>query len=216
MFVIGLTGGVASGKSAVAACFIRRGVTVVDADQVSRDVVAPGQPLLQELTQLAGDEILDDQGALDRGALRQRLFADAALRHAVEALLHPAIAMAMGQQLALAQGPYAMLMVPLLVETGGEKMVDRVLVVDCPEALQLERLMARDTMTKEGAAAMLAAQATREQRLAKADDVIDNTGPLDVLDRAAEALHALYGRMATDLPLRKIHVHMPRDLHKKI
>lgn len=216
MFVIGLTGGVASGKSAVAACFARRGITVVDADQVSRDVVAPGQPLLQELAQLAGVEILDAQGALDRGTLRQRLFADTTLRHAVEALLHPAIGMAMGQQLALAQGPYAMLMVPLLIETGGEKMVDRVLVVDCPEAVQLERLMARDAMTEEGAAAMLAAQASREQRLAKADDVIDNTGSLDMLDRAVEALHALYGRMATDLQLRKVHVHMPCDLDKKI
>lgn len=212
MFVIGLTGGVGSGKSTVGSAFARRGITVVDADQVARDVVAPGQPLLQELVQLAGPDIVDDHGHLDRGALRRRLFADPDLRHAVEALLHPAIAQAMGQQLVIAQGPYAILMVPLLIETGGERMVDRVLVVDCPENMQLERLMARDGMSQEGAAAMLAAQATRQQRLAKADDVIENTGSLELLDHMVAALHNCYSRMSTDTVLRQIHIIMPRDL----
>lgn len=212
MFVIGLTGGIGSGKSAVGAGFARRGITVVDADQVARDVVAPGQPLLQDLVQLTGPEVLDDRGALDRGALRQRLFADPCLRHAVEGLLHPAIGQAMGQQLAIAQGPYAILMVPLLIETGGERMVDRVLVVDCPETMQLERLVARDAMSQEGATAMLAAQAARQQRLAKADDVIENTGSLELLDRMVAALHSCYSRMATDQELRQIRIAMPRDL----
>ena len=193
---IGLTGGIASGKSTVARLFAERGVPVIDLDQVAREVVEPGQPALEEITQLFGPEVLDADGRLDRAALRARVFRDPAARRQLEALLHPLILDASVRQVAAAGGPYQVIVAPLLVEFGLAGWVDRVLVVDCPAELQLERLMARDGSDEELARSILAAQASREERLAAADDVITNDGPPGLLDAAAAELDALYREIA--------------------
>lgn len=196
MLRIGLTGGVASGKSAVAALFVARGVAVLDTDVIAREVVEPGSHALAALVNALGGGILDDGGGLDRAELRRRLFADAATRREVEAILHPAILAELERQAGLAPGPYQVFVIPLLVESRLEHVVDRVLVVDCPEEEQLRRLMARDGETRASALAMLEAQASRERRLAAADDVIDNAGPVTGLPAQVEALDRKYREMA--------------------
>jgi len=191
---IGLTGGIASGKSRVAGLFAARGVPVIDTDQIAREVVEPGQPALAELFQTFGDSILQPDGRLDRRALRERVFADPAARRRLEALLHPRILAELERRSAAAGGPYQVLVIPLLVEGGRRTEVDRVLVVDCPEDTQLARLLARDGETEAGAQAILAAQASRAVRLAAADDVIVNDGTLAELEAAVTALDARYRR----------------------
>ncbi|MBY6203607.1 dephospho-CoA kinase [Halomonas denitrificans] len=194
--VIALTGGIASGKTAVSDRFAALGVPVVDTDLLARDVVAPGTPGLDDVVEAFGAELLDETGALDRRALRERIFGDADARRRLESLLHPRIVQAARQAIERAgsdpQVRYVVLVVPLLVETGLFEDADRVLVVDVPETLQLERLAARDGVGVEQARAAVAAQATREQRLAVADDVIDNTGSLDALDEEVERLDRQY------------------------
>jgi dephospho-CoA kinase len=189
---IGLTGGIASGKSAAAAAFARRGVPVIDADVIAREVVEPGTPALAAVVDAFGTGILQPDGRLDRRRLRALVFADAAERRRLEAILHPAIRAESAARVAAARSPYVVLAIPLLAETGGRERVDRVLVVDCPEALQLARLLERDGETPAQAAAILAAQASRADRLALADDRIDNSGSLAALDAAVGALHARY------------------------
>jgi len=196
MLRIGLTGGIASGKSTVAELFAARGVTVLDTDRIAREVVEPGQPALAALVQALGSDILSRDGRLDRALLRRRIFADAAARRTVEGILHPAILEALGRQSVVAPGPYQVLVIPLLVEGDYAGLVDRVLVVDCPEELQVERLMNRDGETREGALAMLAAQVSRRERLAAADDVIVNDGPAGVLERQVAGLDSKYREMA--------------------
>ena len=196
MLRIGLTGGIASGKSTVAELFAGRGVTVLDTDRIAREVVEPGQPALAALVQALGSDILSRDGRLDRALLRRRIFADAAARRTVEGILHPAILEALGRQSVVAPGPYQVLVIPLLVEGDYAGLVDRVLVVDCPEELQVERLMNRDGETREGALAMLAAQVSRRERLAAADDVIVNDGPAGVLERQVAGLDSKYREMA--------------------
>src|SRR5262245_54964575 len=169
MLRIGLTGGIASGKSTVAQLFAARGATVLDTDAIAREVVEPGTPGLAALVAALGGGILDASGRLDRAELRRRVFADAATRREVEAVLHPAIVAELERQSRQAPGPYQVFVIPLLVEGGLEHIVDRILVVDCPEEEQLRRLVARDGETREAAIRMLAAQATRERRLAEAD-----------------------------------------------
>lgn len=191
-FRVALTGGIASGKSTVARCFEELGVPVIDMDAVAREVVEPGQPLLEALFARFGAGIRRPDGSLDRTALRAIVFADPAARQDLEALTHPAIREASEAHAARASGPYLIMAIPLLAETGGRNRFDRVLVVDCDESVQLARLRARDGGSPEQARAILAAQATREQRLAIADDVIRNDGGLDHLRRQAEALHARY------------------------
>ena len=187
MLRIGLTGGIASGKSMVAGLFAARGVAVIDADRIAREVVEPGRPALAELIRTLGPEILDPQGSLDRARLRRRIFEDAGARRTVEDILHPAILAEMARQAAAAPGPYQLLVIPLLVEGGRRGLVDRVLVVDCDEQQQVERLMRRDGETRESAARALTAQATRAQRQAAADDVIVNDGdPAGLAVRVAE------------------------------
>ena len=209
MFIVGLTGGIASGKSTVAERFARHGVPVVDADALARQVVEPGQPALARLIETYGPDIMDADGRLDRERLRQRVFADPEQRRALDRIMHPAIGLAMQQALRAAQGPYVILMVPLLVETGQHRMVNRVLVVDVPEALQIERLMARDGSDADQAAAILAAQATRAQRLAAAHDIVNNAGLPEALDAAVDRLHAAYSAMAVDPAAREHRLSLP-------
>jgi dephospho-CoA kinase len=193
---IGLTGGIASGKSTVARRFSELGVPVIDADESSRSVVAPGQPGLSQVVKTFGSEVLNAKGALDRQALRDVIFADESRRRDLEAILHPLIRADMERQAASAIGPYLVLAIPLLVEGGATDRVDRILVVDVDEAVQLERLMARDSQTLAQAGAILAAQANRASRLKAADDVLVNAGTVSELRQAVDRLHQRYLSLA--------------------
>ena len=197
MLRIGLTGGIASGKTTVAALFADKGATVIDTDRIARDIVEPGTPALAALVNALGGGILDDAGRLDRAGLRRRLFADATVRRSVEAILHPAILAELERRAAHASGPYQVLVVPLLVDGRHEGLVDRVLVVDCPEEVQIRRLMERDDETRADAIRMLASQISREQRLAAADDVLENDGSAAELEPQVAALDRKYREMAT-------------------
>lgn len=194
--IVALTGGIASGKTAVSDAFAARGVPVVDTDRLAREVVAPGSSALEEVFSAFGDAIRADDGGLDRAALRQRIFRDPEARGRLEAILHPRIVALAEQRLAQIDAPYAVLVVPLLVETGLFSDIDRVLVVDVPESLQIERLMHRDGTDRREAEAALAAQATRARRLAAADDVIDNRGDFEALHSRVAELDAKYRRRA--------------------
>ena len=195
-FRVALTGGIASGKSTVADLFAQLGVPVIDTDLIARQVVAPGQPALAEIVAAFGPGVLDAEGGLDRRRMRERIFADPGARHRLEAILHPAIRAEMERQSAAAAGADQLLVIPLLAEGGRRAHVDRVLVVDVPEELQLERLAGRDQVTAEQARASLEAQATRAQRLGIADDVISNTGPMDELRGKVAELHEKYLALA--------------------
>jgi dephospho-CoA kinase len=198
MLRIGLTGGIASGKTTVADLFAARGATVLDTDVIAREVVEPGRPALAALVNALGSDILDGDGRLDRAGLRRELFDNEATRREIEALLHPAILSELERQAREAPGPYQVFVIPLLVENRLEKIVDRVLVVDCSEDEQARRLMARDGESRESARRMLAAQATREQRLAYADDVVDNDGPAAGLAAQVAALDLKYRGLAAN------------------
>lgn len=191
-WLVGLTGGIGSGKSAVAARFAGHGVHVVDADDAARWVVEPGEPGLGGLVALLGEGILQPDGRLDRGVLRNMIFADPDLRKQVEQLLHPLIRQAIDVNLANALSEYAVLVSPLLIEGGQYKRVQRVLVVDVPQALQLQRVMQRDAVEEARARAILQAQLPRDERLRYADDVIGNDGSLAALDVRVAELHRQY------------------------
>jgi len=191
-WVLGLTGGIASGKSTVGAEFARLGATVIDLDVVSRQEVEPGSPLLERIVSRFGAELRRRDGSLDRRALRSRVFADAALRRELEALTHPAIVQRTRELIAAATGPYVVVQNPLLAENKARVGYDRVLVVDCPVETQRQRLAARDGSEPREVAAMLAAQASREARLAVADDVLVNDGTLEQLRASVAALHRRY------------------------
>lgn len=197
MLRIGLTGGIASGKTTVANLFAGKGATVIDTDRIARDVVEPGMPALAALVNALGGGILDDDGRLDRAGLRRRLFADTVTRRTVESILHPAILAELEYRAAHAEGPYLVLVVPLLVDGRHEGLVDRVLVVDCPEETQISRLIERDDETRADAIRMLASQISREQRLAAADDVIKNDGPPVELEARVAVLDRKYREMAS-------------------
>src|SRR5712672_1985867 len=192
---IGLTGGIASGKSTVAQRFIELGIPVIDADKSSRFVVAPGQPGLTELTKRFGAGILTADGELDRRTLRNLVFADPQLRRDLEAILHPLIRMDMERRAGAAAGPYLVMAIPLLVEGGNPGRVDRILVVDIDEDVQLSRAVASAFTTLKQARAILEAQAPRAARLKAADDVIVNSGTVSDLRRAVDALHERYLRL---------------------
>jgi dephospho-CoA kinase len=196
MLRIGLTGGIASGKSTVAQLFGARGATVLDADAIAREVVEPGTHGLAALVNALGGGILDHDGRLNRAELRRRMFLDAATRRDVEAILHPAIVAELERQADKAPGPYQVFVIPLLVEGNYGHIVDRVLVVDCPEDEQLRRLVQRDGGTREDALRVLEAQAPREQRLAAADDVIRNEGLMAALSAQVAALDRKYRELA--------------------
>ncbi len=190
--LVALTGGIASGKSAVADRFAQLGVPVLDTDRIARDIVEPGTPTLAKLVEAFGPDILDSEGRLNRRRMRERVFANPDDRARLNAITHPAIRAELARRSASAGGAYQVHVIPLLVETGRTRDYDRVLVVDCPREVQIQRLMARDGATAEQAEAILAAQATREQRLAVADDVIVNTGTLDELYQRVDELHRKY------------------------
>ena len=199
-FRVALTGGIASGKTTVADLFGSLGIPLIDSDIIAREVVEPGQPALAAVTQAFGNSVLGADGRLDRRRLREIIFADAGARARLEAILHPAIRAETERQSAAAarSGPYQVLVIPLLTEGGRRDHVDRVLVVDAPEAVQVERLMARDSVTLEQAQASLRAQAQREARLQLADDVVTNNGLIDELRAQVAALHALYVKLAAE------------------
>jgi len=193
---LGLTGGIASGKSTVARLFAAQGVPVIDLDQVAREVVAPGEPLLEAILARFNAPIRLPDGGLDRRALRELVFADPAARAELEALTHPAIRALAEQHSARAGGPYQVIVDPLLAERGSAGRYDRVLVVDCDEGLQRDRLAHRDGSSPAQVEAMLAAQATRAQRRAVAHDVLDNKGLEADLEPVVSALHARYLQLA--------------------
>src|SRR5215470_18854626 len=191
-FRVGLTGGIASGKSTVAKFFGALGVPIIDTDQVARDVVEPGQPPLERLVERFGTTILTPDGHLDRPALRHLVFSDPKARADLEALTHPAIGAAMEERSAAAGGRYQILVIQLLVEKNLSSHVDRVLVVDCDEELQIARLRDRDGSTPEQVQAILRAQAPRAARIKAADDVIHNDRDMSAVRDQVAALHARY------------------------
>ena len=193
---IGLTGGIASGKSAVAGMFAEHGVPVIDTDDVARQVVEPGQPGLDAVIDRFGRDLLTPEGDLDRRGLRKHVFDDANQRRDLEAILHPLIRTRTLELANRAGGPYHVLVVPRLVETGFDALVDRVLVVDCPEDQQRSRLLARDDETPARIDRILAAQVDRDARLAIADDIVDNAGSLAQTRAQVAELHAKYLQIA--------------------
>ncbi len=195
-YVVGLTGGIGSGKTAVSDRFKVLGITVVDADVASRVVVEPGRPALQRIAEHFGSDILLDNGQLNRAELRKRIFQDETERLWLEGLLHPLIRQEIMDGLNNASSPYALLVSPLLIESGQSKFTRRVLVVDVPEELQLSRTVARDNNSADQVKAIMSAQASREQRLQHADDVIVNDGSLEQLHQKVQELHEKYLSLA--------------------
>ncbi|WP_456412350.1 dephospho-CoA kinase [Thiolapillus sp.] len=193
MLKIGLTGGIASGKTMVSNHFAHLGAPVIDTDQISRELVEPGKPALADIQNQFGARFLLADGSLNRRLLREHIFTDAAAKAALEAILHPAIRTETKRRLSrIKNEPYAILVVPLLVENNLDAMVDRVLLLDVPESLQIQRVCQRDGGSKEQAKRILAAQAPREARRNIADDIILNTGTLQDLHRQVEKLHEHY------------------------
>ena len=191
-WILGLTGGIGSGKSAVAQHFIDLGIHLVDADHEARWVVEPGRRALAKIAERFGPQVLQADGSLDRTALRQLVFQDEAQRRWLEGLLHPLIFQEIAQYLARAESPYAILVSPLLVESGQHRITQRVLVVDAPEHLQLQRSMDRDNSSEEQIRAILKAQTSREERLRHAHDILTNDKDLTWLKGEVERLHQFY------------------------
>ncbi len=198
-FVVGVTGGIGSGKTTVCREFEIFGVPVIDTDQVARDVVAPGTPGLAAVVQAFGTEILSSDGQLDRRRLRQVVFANPALRVQLEGILHPLIRRETDARVLAAAYPYCMVCIPLLVERGGGNRVERVLVIDVPEDVQVARVMHRDELTAPEVAAIMLSQASREDRLAAAHDVLENSGDIAELRPRIAALHARYLQLADEV-----------------
>jgi len=192
MLVIGLTGGIGSGKSTAADYFSALGVPVIDADEISHALTRPHQPALARITEAFGSDILDMNGALDRGQLRALVFEHPDLRKKLEAILHPLIRNEMHKLIETIDAPYCILSIPLLFETEQQDMVDRVLVIDAPPELQIKRSSQRDKRDEEELEAILGAQMDRKQRLSLADDVIVNDSTLDSLKQKVETLHRKY------------------------
>ncbi len=197
---VGLTGGIASGKSTVARLFGELGADVIDTDEIARALVAPGSTALGQIVERFGADLLTPDGALDRRRLRTIVFADPAGRRELEAILHPPIRAEALARAAASSAPYVILVVPLLFETGFDRLVDRRLVVDCPESQQIDRLVARDGVSATEARAMLAAQMPREERKQRAEDCIDNSGSLESTRVRVQELHAQFLLLATNCP----------------
>ncbi|MCW4454706.1 dephospho-CoA kinase [Flavobacterium sp. MXW15] len=198
-FIVGLTGGIAAGKSEVSRRFEALGIVVADADLAAREVVAPGSPALEQIANHFGAQVLLSDGTLDRAQLRERVFASTEARQLLESITHPAIRKRVREICEAATSPYAIAAIPLLAEAGGRQhypWLDRILVVDAPEPVQHARLMQRDGIDAELADRMIAAQTNREQRLALADDVISNDGDPAHLDEAVRSLDARYRAFA--------------------
>ena len=189
---IGLTGGIASGKSTVADLFAEHDVPIIDTDVIARQLVQLGMPALDEIRTAFGDAVFDSQGQLDRASMREVVFSDASRREQLESILHPRIRDEAIAQSGATNGPYQIIVVPLLVESPMRDLMDRVLVVDCDEETQLNRLLARDAGNEDQARRILAAQASRADRLGIADDVISNDGDLETTRQQVDALHEKY------------------------
>ena len=200
-YIVGLTGGIGSGKTTVADRLLEAGAALVDTDAIAHELTAAGGAAMPLLRQAFGDAIATPDGALDRAAMRRLVFADASARARLESILHPLISALSDQRCRAATAPYVILAVPLLVESGQyRERCDRIAVVDCPESLQIERVMARSGLARAEVEAILAAQASRQQRLAMADDVIDNGGDKADLDAQLTALHRKYLAAALKKP----------------
>lgn len=196
--VIGLTGGIGSGKTMATDHFARLGITVVDADLASRVVVEPGRPALEDIARHFGPDVLQPDGSLNRPALRAIVFADPAARKVLERITHPRIAEEIARQLAASTSPYTILVSPLLFESGQDRFANRTVLVDTTEALQQQRAARRDGVSEEQIKAIMAVQMSRDDRLARADDVLLNDGDLNHLHAAVEALHQRYLALAAD------------------
>jgi dephospho-CoA kinase len=189
---IGLTGGIGSGKTAASDHFARLGAEVIDSDLISRELVEPGQPALNEIVATFGEQVLTPERRLDRARLRKRVFDDTEARHRLEQILHPRIRATMLDRAEKSPAPYVVLVIPLLFETGQQALVDRILLIDVPEEIQRARVARRDRLDPAQIDAILRAQTDRDTRLREADDVIRNDGSLSGLHTAVEALHRKY------------------------
>lgn len=198
--IIGLTGGIGSGKTTVANLFAERGIVLVDTDLIAREVVEPGQPALQQIAKHFGAQTLNADGTLDRAALRRKVFADPEQRRWLEQLTHPLIRQATLQQLQQAASAYVILVSALLLETDQHQLCDHILVVDVPESIQIERTVQRDSNSSEQVKAIIAAQCGRQQRLEQADSVIDNTLSLTQLEKQIDRLDQEF-RVLANSPL---------------
>jgi dephospho-CoA kinase len=201
-YTIALTGGIGSGKSSAARVFRELGATVIDADAIAHDLTGPGGAAITPLLSVFGDACIDSHGALDRPRMRNLAFAEPAVRRNLEAILHPLIRAESERRAKAAQGPYTVLMIPLLVESDsfqseGRARFQRILVVDCPEEVQIERTIERSNLPEAGVRAIMATQASRAQRLAAADDVVDNSGSPEALCAQIERLHQHYLDLAS-------------------
>ena len=204
-FTVGLTGGIGSGKSTVAKRFEEHGVAVIDADAISHSLTAPGGAAINAIAATFGSAFIGADGSMDRAQMRARVFAEPGDRHKLEAILHPLVHAETSRQAAAASGPYIILMIPLLIEARTRnprwrERFDRILVVDCTEATQIGRVMQRSALTPDAVRAIMAAQATRAERLAEADDVIDNDGAAAAIAPQTEALHQRYLELAGPSP----------------
>lgn len=198
-FKVGLTGGIGSGKSTVADLFAKLGAAIIDADQLAHELTASGGAAIEPIRTAFGSEYVDRLGALDRTRMRERVFSDSAAKSRLESILHPMIRAETDRRALQATSPYVILMIPLLVETGEpHARCDRVLVVDCPEPIQIARVMARSDLARDAVEAIIAAQVSRAERLRHADDVIDNSGPPENLRPQVETLHARYVQLAQE------------------
>lgn len=196
-YVVGLTGGIGSGKSTVADLFVAQGAALVDTDAIAHELTGPGGAAMAEISAAFGPEIVNPAGGLDRAAMRERVFADPAARQKLEAILHPMIRQISAERCKAADAPYVILAVPLLVESGTyRERCQRIVVVDCPENRQVERVMARNRMTAAEVEAIMATQASREERLAVADDVIVNDAGVDSLFSQVDALNSKYLKLS--------------------
>lgn len=195
-FIVGVTGGIASGKSTVAASFARLGVPVIDTDDLAREVVQPGTPALKAIKTRFGQGVMQPDGYLNRAAMREIIFADATARAALEAIVHPAIRELAETRIAAIDYPYILFVVPLLIEKGWDEFVDRILLVDVSEEIQKQRLIQRDGLNSKQVEAILQSQSDRSARLEKAHDVINNQGNTDALNQTVASLHQHYQSLA--------------------
>jgi dephospho-CoA kinase len=196
MLVIALTGGIGCGKSAVSSHLESLGVPVIDADLLAHQLVKPGSPALLEIQGIFGNELVDDKGELNRAALRKIVFDNPQQRKRLEGVLHPRIRAAMEAWISQQSAPYVVLVIPLLFETGQMSLADRILVIDCDESIQIDRVLKRDQLSRDQIKQIMASQVDRQTRLKGADDVIENNGSLEVLIEATERLHNEYLTMA--------------------
>lgn len=196
MLVIGLTGGIASGKTTVSNLFRKLGISIIDADVIARSLMQPGTAVFARVVEQFGSTIVTEDGTLDRKKLADMVFRDADKRRALEAIVHPPVRAEIEQQVAQAQGPYCIAAIPLLLEVNMTDLVDRILVIDVPEQVQITRLCERDGIDPEQARQILAAQVSRSQRLAQATEVIENQDDLSALERSVQDLHRHYCQLA--------------------